>query len=507
MEEFEGEEPGRNRADTEPPFLEDLNTEQEAEEEFFDAQQEPTPPAPTAEPIVDVEPPVAEEVRRKISSASSKGEPSAVEEIDESNMYAGRLRKYGEEDPSNPNWVKHEKHFFILSSAGKPIYTKYGNESKLSSFMGIVQALISFLQDDDDSLRSIIAGDFKFVFLLKGNVYLLAVANTSESEVQLRDQLAYLYSHIVSVLTQGSLTRIFQQRNNFDLRNLLGGADITFLDQLCRVMDRNASYLLGAIQCLRLEANLRSTIGNALVSSKVPEMLYAILFSNHKLITLLRPRRHSLHPSDLHLLFNMVKNSSAFRAGESWTPICLPKFDNSAFLYAHVSFIDEEVCLVLISAKKDAFFEMSTAKNKIVSTLTANGALTQLAKAIQTEAYSIREINIAGLRHFIYKSKSTVQFTTPMLEAPYVDGPEQKRLVRLYQHVHHRTHLRSRSLKIHFMVAKSEIILAWIASGFELYAAFGPLVTKNVAIQSVNHLLRWIKREEENLFILNSPVF
>jgi len=44
-------------------------------------------------------------------------------------------------------------------------------------------------------------------------------------------------------------------------------------------------------------------------------------------------------------------------------------------------------------------------------------------------------------------------------------------------------------------------------SGFELYAVFGPLVTKNTAINSVNKLLKWIKKEEDRLFILNSPTF
>lgn len=48
---------------------------------------------------------------------------------------AGRPRKYGEEDPSNPAWAKHKKHFFVLSSSGKPIYTKYGHENRLSTFM------------------------------------------------------------------------------------------------------------------------------------------------------------------------------------------------------------------------------------------------------------------------------------------------------------------------------------------------------------------------------------
>lgn len=42
---------------------------------------------------------------------------------------------------------------FILSLAGKPIYSRYGNEDKLASIMGVMQALVSFVEDDKDELE------------------------------------------------------------------------------------------------------------------------------------------------------------------------------------------------------------------------------------------------------------------------------------------------------------------------------------------------------------------
>jgi hypothetical protein len=56
-------------------------------------------------------------------------------------------------EPMSAQWLAHEKHFFVQSSAGKPIYSRYGDESKLSNLMGIFQALVSFYQDGHDSLR------------------------------------------------------------------------------------------------------------------------------------------------------------------------------------------------------------------------------------------------------------------------------------------------------------------------------------------------------------------
>jgi vacuolar fusion protein MON1 len=56
-------------------------------------------------------------------------------------------------EPHHENWPKHKKHVFILSSAGKPIYSRYGDESSLAGFVGVLQAIVSFIADDDDTIR------------------------------------------------------------------------------------------------------------------------------------------------------------------------------------------------------------------------------------------------------------------------------------------------------------------------------------------------------------------
>ena len=63
----------------------------------------------------------------------------------------------GDQNERSPNinveWTWRTKHFFILSSAGKPIYASHGDEPNLASFTGLVQALFSMYIDQDDSLR------------------------------------------------------------------------------------------------------------------------------------------------------------------------------------------------------------------------------------------------------------------------------------------------------------------------------------------------------------------
>ena len=56
-------------------------------------------------------------------------------------------------DMSSPTWPVHRKHIFILSKSGKPVYARYGCEEKLVGLFGIMQALISIVEDGNDVLR------------------------------------------------------------------------------------------------------------------------------------------------------------------------------------------------------------------------------------------------------------------------------------------------------------------------------------------------------------------
>ena len=42
---------------------------------------------------------------------------------------------------------------------------------------------------------------------------------------------------------------------------------------------------------------------------------------------------------------------------------------------------------------------------------------------------------------------------------------------------------------------------------FEIYATFDPITEKGDAFAAVNKLLKWVRKEENNLFILSSPTF
>jgi len=458
---------------------------------------------------------------RCIPSKDSKDQSSLdVHEEEDERIRQGRPGSCGKHvQVESDAWRSKKKHVFALSVAGKPIYTRYGNEDELVTLFGVMQALVSFIKDDDDSLRCLVAGKHKFVFVNRDPLILVAVGQTRESTRQLALNLNYAYNQILSVLTLATLSRILNDKPNFDLRRLLAGSE-KFIDSLLHRIETDPSILLCSVRCLPLAASVRDQISNAIASScnKVGNLVFAILITNcGQLITMVRMKKYFLHPGDLHLIFNLVYSSESFKSAESWTPICLPRFDSGAFFHAHVSYVDEDslqCCLLLLTVDRESFFTLSECKRKIVDKLCAASSSSSVSNiidvlhlALKADHYSCAQVGISDLRHFLYKSKSTSQFTSPTIEAPYDDEQGRETLFGLYQYLHDRMHTPSRTLRILFHSGKDETVLGWMTAGFELYAVFEPLVTKPAIINAVNQLLKWIRKEEDRLFILNSPTF
>ena len=62
--------------------------------------------------------------------------------------------------------------------------------------------------------------------------------------------------------------------------------------------------------------------------------------------------------------------------------------------------------------------------------ITSDGTLNALLNAYKSKKtdYSVAELAIPGLRHFIYKSRAQVQVTLPNFEDPYDQSHARKRL-------------------------------------------------------------------------------
>ncbi|KAI0725621.1 trafficking protein Mon1-domain-containing protein [Fomitopsis betulina] len=461
------------------------------------------------------------------------------------------------------------RQYFVLTEAGKPVFISRGEEDdsdSLTSAMGIMQALVSVFLDDGDKIRCINAGKTRITFLLRPPLYHVCVSSWGEPESVTRFHLEYLHLQILSVVSAEQLRRRFERRPNFDLRRLLSGAE-PFLHSLLSRLEWDLAMGTSSLQCLKVEPALRKSVADVLVpTSKIKDILYMLLIAQERVITLVRPKKHSIHPSDLHVLVNTIYAPSVINssASASRLPICLPKFNSSAYVNAYVMFLrreagkapvtppvlktfspgnqssellseggqtsdgvdhtentsppekekaklSPEIGLVCVSGSAD----IEAVRNwcDIVSRrLMQDGLLKALSDAVDrgdTE-YSVADLGIPGLLHFVYKSRAHVQVTLPLFEDPYDDVNEKRRLITLYQTLYDNIHAKSgqgSTLKLQYIRTEKESVLGWITQPFEVYLALSPRMPKTAIVNAANAVARWVKKEEGRLFLKDAPVF
>lgn len=112
-------------------------------------------------------------------------------ESDQDPFYSGESNSSNGVDDylHDSDWLNQREHVFVISSAGKPIYSLHGNEDKLATLCGVMQALVSVVHASQDTIMSIHAAGIKFVFLVKGPLILVAASRRNISVQQIHLQL------------------------------------------------------------------------------------------------------------------------------------------------------------------------------------------------------------------------------------------------------------------------------------------------------------------------------
>lgn len=365
-------------------------------------------------------------------------------DVHEADSMVQRIARHRGEDPNSDKWKQHKRHFFILSDAGKPIFSRYGDEDTLAPFMGVVSAVISFVRDDQDQIRRVVAGDHSIVFLMKGALYMVCATRMGEDEEVIRRQLSFVYLQLLMFLTRKSIDTIFKKKAGFDLRNLLGQSGEQVLMALIRNMHASgpyrltaaASFLFHSTSCVKLPASLRSDVSRVLqqVCKQVPGIVYGFLLSNFRMIHAVRQKKVPLYAEDLLLLLNFVQSSISFRSSEQWIPICLPMYKPDGLVFAYVAFLNPDISLVIVSISGESFGEVAQAKVSIESQLKERNIFNLMNDRVMANDLVISQIRpkIPELRHFIFLKNAENQFISSSFEAPYNNKSGCKALFALY---------------------------------------------------------------------------
>ena len=265
---------------------------------------------------------------------------------DDSNENASML-------PDSEEWTGKELHLFIVTDAGKPVYSRYGAVHKLSPILCTCVAILGHMESLNEELNHFRAGSHTFVFLPKKPFVFIAVSKSSLPVSYLFKQLNFLYSLFLSLFSENLIHQL-SMRPSCDFRQIAEGTrpawDPAFIfapaipvrycsKELRHVLEEHFQHLQSCKLSMLMYKNRVMTIGSC-----------------------------TCDPLSLRLIVDLLW-TPAFQTGESWTPFFMrDSTDVMHHLYINKD-KNSDFSIVLLCADSDGLVAYHTAAVKFYNDL------------------------------------------------------------------------------------------------------------------------------------------
>lgn len=237
--------------------------------------------------------------------------------------------------------------------------------------------------------------------------------------------------------------------------------------------------------------------------------------------------KHKLQIPDIHILLALLDGSKTqLSSAESlWMPVCLPRFNQDAFLHAYISFTNGmKNCIILLSVDRDEFANCQKARNAIENKLDViykdsnqqgkiyyqmsplvHPILLQLQDKLVSNTLSDEELAEAQQKAQIYNSKLELYHARQLQFLWYQAGKQvlwwqrcaSKNPSPILFYITKK--MLQTSLKILWLkLSNDSVFLGWHVPTFQLYAQFDNTISTNEATEVIQRITNWIKKEEEN---------
>ncbi|CAN3372408.1 hypothetical protein DIURU_002470 [Diutina rugosa] len=461
------------------------------------------------------------------------------------------------------------KQVFVISAAGKPIYSLHGDDEAVMGYMGVITTLISTFHDGSwhQNLRTVSWGTTQIAIKSASPLYVVAISKLAhESASTLCRQLDAVYSYFLMVLSKPTIDRNFQNRMNYDLRKVLTPLDYETLDNMCMALTYGYSgkfdagnvadfdyfiseYLGECLQNVKVAKSVRSKVNSVIASCKrikddssssdaqsvfsllpegpgapehnkllASELLFVLITSGtDKVVSYSHPRNHHLTNEDLQILFRIIgcRHDAVDSAKESWIPLCMPRFNPNGFLYAYISRFElgvpaQPFTIVLFSGNKNTFGEMSKTAHYIISKLKEIPRLPDEV-GLSNQLSISRDIKVPYIKHFIYKVRKYNQFimSNPEHLADF-DGNFGLSLSYYYATLHNTKttteHAPNRKFSyLRWPGGMTGFML--IDDSSEFYCICDEFITSQELIKNCLKIIKWCEDNNNRLFVGSGEVF
>ena len=238
--------------------------------------------------------------------------------------------------------------------------------------------------------------------------------------------------------------------------------------------------------------------------------------------------RYKLKTADIHIILALLTGSKLQLASvESlWMPVCLPKFNQDAFLHSYISYINGmKNCLVQMSIDRDDFTNCQQSRNIIEEKFEAMLNDTSFKNKLRYKTSPLIHPVILEMHEKLTNESLTSEDIAQVQQQTKLPKQELQHIKQLqflwYQanrqvlwwqrsarkslhptmYYITRKMLQSSLKHLWVKLENDTIFLGWQLPTFRLYAQFDCTITTLEATEVVQRITSWIKKEEDNFNI------
>ena len=236
------------------------------------------------------------------------------------------------------NFFKKNRHFFIMTDGGKPVYSRYGDEIENSTIFATISAIITkftiFNSTDDkkEEINIISNSKNKIVFLKKGALIFIVLSKKNDSISLLHSQLEFVFLQLMSILTNNFYQRL--EDNPSRCLTAMSDTEVLF-ENMIKYTSHTFASLFNSFQVLNCEFR---EILNKICEDNLGKGRICMILTINEIISLAHHPDIKIYPGDIVLIQNLISSSESLRETETWVPICLPGISNEGYLQLYCKF-------------------------------------------------------------------------------------------------------------------------------------------------------------------------
>ena len=236
------------------------------------------------------------------------------------------------------NFFKKNRHFFIMTDGGKPVYSRYGDEIENSTIFATISAIITKFtifnstEDKKEEINVISNSKNKIVFLKKGALIFIVLSKKNDNISLLHSQLEYVFLQLMSILTNNFYQRL--EDNPSRCLTAMSDTEVLF-ENMIKYTSHTFASLFNSFQVLNCEFR---EILNKICEDNLGKGRICMLLTINEIISLAHHPDIKICPGDIVLIQNLISSSESLRETETWVPICLPGISNEGYLQLYCKF-------------------------------------------------------------------------------------------------------------------------------------------------------------------------